>query len=131
MEILPNKIFNRCKQIPSNELIYISRAGGKYYFGGVRFRRKDRECIYYIIPNNKNQETPNIKGIEKEELEKLWKILKQKGIIKTDDFKIDFPELYKEGGCCFSSFFGIINFIFPNTFMKGHGYIKIIKNEKK
>jgi hypothetical protein len=131
MEKLPNKIFNQCKQIPSNELIYISKNGGKYYFGGVRCRRKGRECIYYLVPNNIKPEIPNIKGIEKEELEKLWKILKQKGIIKTDDIKTDFPELYNEGGCCFAGFYGIINFIFPNTFIKVHGFIKMIENEKK
>ena len=131
MEKLPNKIFNRCKQIPFNQLIYVSRTGGKYFFGGVRYRRKGKECIYYIIPNNINPEIPNIKGIEKEELEKLWKILKQKEIIKTDDLKIDFPELYIEGGCCFTAFFGVINFLFPDTFLKGHSYIKILNNENK
>lgn len=131
MENLPNKIFNRCKQIPSNELIYISKNGGKYYFGGVRFRRKGRECIYYLVPNNIKPEIPNIKGIEKEELEKLWKILKYKGIIKTDDLRILFPELYSEGSCCITGFFGIINFIFPNTFIKVHGCIKMIEDEKK
>ncbi len=130
MENLPNKIFNRCVQIPFNQLIYTSREDGKYHFGGVRNKRKGRECVYYSVPNKNNPKQPYIKGIEKDELEKLWKLLKQNKNIKTADFKLIFPELYKEGSCCVAGFFGIINFIFPNTFIKGNGFIKMITNEK-
>lgn len=60
MTKLPNKIFNRCNSIPFNQLIYISRNEGEFHFGGVRTRRKGRECIYYTVPNNVKNEIPNI-----------------------------------------------------------------------
>lgn len=127
MTKLPNKIFNRCTNIPFNQLIYVSRNGGEFHFGGVRNRRKGKECVFYIVPNNTKNKFPNIKGIEKEELEKLWSLLKQNEIITTADFRMYFPELYNEGSCCFTGFWGIINFLFPNTFTKTHGAINLIK----
>lgn len=121
---LPNKIFNRLKVIPFGKEIYSSTKDGKYYFAGIRDKRKLNESVLYTVPNKKNLECPNIKGFQREEMDKLWKILKQKQVITTKEFKEFFPELYKEGGCCVSGFYGMINELFPNRFLRFFGGIK-------
>lgn len=132
MSSLPKKIFNRCKKIPVNQLISDNIDG--YYFGGVRDKRKGKECIFYIIPNRNNLQYPYIKGFEKVEIEKLWEELLIFGFLKTIDFKTIAAELYKEGGCCVAAFFGIINYLHPSKFIKTRGKISInitkpIKNQ--
>ena len=123
MSTLPKKIFNRCKTIPFNQLI--SENNDSYHFGGVRDKRKGKECIFFTISNRENTEYPYIKGIEKEEIEKLWGILTKKGDLKTNDFKTIFPKLYNEGGCCVAAFFGIINHLYPGRFIKTRGKISM------
>lgn len=125
MSKLPSKLFNRCKTIPFNQLIPIIETNGDCHFGGVRDKRKGKECVFFTIPNRNNPELPYIKGIEKEELEKLWEILIKKRVLTTNCFKTFFPELYKEGGCCVTAFFGIINYLHPETFTKTRGKISM------
>jgi hypothetical protein len=121
---LSNKIFNRLKAIPFGKEIYSSQKDGKYYFAGVRDKRKLNETVLYTVPNKKNLKCPNIKGFQREEIDKLWRMLKQKQVITSKEFKVFFPALYKEGGCCVSGFYGIINELYPNRFIRFFGGIK-------
>lgn len=124
---LPNKIFNRATRIEFGTIIHRSRKDGTYEILGGRTRRKNAACILYTIPNKKQPKIPNIKGFQHEEMDNLWCILRQKEIIMPNDFRINCPSLFEEGPCCFSAFFGIINFLFPKTFNKTHGKISLIK----
>lgn len=128
---LPKKIFNRCKDIPFTRTIYRSREDGIYKFCGVRNRRTGNESVFYSIPNNNLPKHPNIKAFQKAEIETLWEYLLINQEIKTVDLKRLCPDLYKEGGCCFSAFYGIINTLYPKVFIKVHGIIKFRKQVKK
>jgi|688.fasta_scaffold1033452_1 hypothetical protein len=121
----PKKIFNRLKSIPFGIEIYSSKKDGKYLFAGVRDKRKSNETVLYTIPQNKNLKCPNIKGFQRDEIDKLWSFLMKNREIKTNDFKELFPILYKEGGCCVAGFYGMINTLFPNYFIKFHGGIRL------
>jgi hypothetical protein len=121
---LPKKIFNRCKSIPFALRIYQSRDLGAYKFCGVRDKRKGYESLTYSIPNNKKPNCPNIKGFQKTEIDMLWQYLLTNREIRTSNVKTICPELYKEGGCCFAAFYGIINNLFPKKFVKKTGLIK-------
>ena len=44
-------------------------------------------------------------------------------MLRTRDFDILTPELVREGTCCVSAFYGMINKIYPDDFGKGHGII--------
>jgi hypothetical protein len=122
---LPIKIFNRLKEIPFGMEIYYSSKNGKYLFAGVREKRITNESVMYTIPNNKNLYCPNIKGFQRHEIDGLWSILLKNKELKTKDFENSFPLLFKEGGCCVSGFYGMINTLFPNNFIRFHGGIKI------
>jgi hypothetical protein len=124
---LPNKIFNRACKLAFETTIYTSSNGGVYKLLGGRTSRTDAVCILYTIPNRNSLKNPNIKGFQRSEMDLLWKILKQKKILTTNDFRINCPELYKEGPCCFSAFCGIINVLFPNTFIKTSKKISFLK----
>jgi hypothetical protein len=118
------KLFHRLIEIPFGEVIHISRNSGKYLFIGLRNRRKNKECVVYTVPNNVKPENLNIKAIERAEFDLLWSHLIRIGSIRTNDFRILTPELVKEGTCCVSAFYGMINKIYPGDFGKGHGIIK-------
>lgn len=120
---LPNKIFNKASKIEFETTIYTSKNGGKYKVLGGRIRREGNVCLLYTIPNNSYPDNPNIKGFQRDEIDKLWSILKQNEMLRVKDFKNNFPKLYVEGPCCFSAFWGIINFLFPDIFIKTHGKI--------
>jgi len=122
----PKKIFNRLKAIPFGVEIYSSRKDGKYLFAGVRDKRKSNETVLYTIPNNKNLKCPNIKGFQRNEIDGLWNFLMKNKEIRTNDFKELFPELAKEGSCCVAGFYGMIDTLFPNCFIKFHGGIRLI-----
>jgi hypothetical protein len=117
------KIFHRLIKIPFGDVIHISRNEGKYLFVGLRNRRKNKECVVYTVPNNINPANLNIKAIERVEFDLLWSHLNQNGSIRTSDFRLLTPELVKEGECCVSAFYGMINKIYPDDFGKGHGMI--------
>ncbi len=121
---LPKKIFNKCKEITFCKTIYKSRESGLIKFCGVRDKRVGNGTVLYSIPNNKSPKHPNIKAFHKAEIETLWIHLLDNKEIKTSNFKNLCAELYKEGGCCFSAFYGIINTLYPKVFIKGHGIIK-------
>jgi hypothetical protein len=122
--ILPKKIFNRCKSIPFAKKIYQSSNSGEYKFCGVRDKRKGNESLTYSIPNNKNPKCPEIKGFQRMEIDMLWQFLLKNREIRTSNVKLLCPELYKEGGCCFAAFYGIINTLHPRIFTKSTGLIK-------
>ncbi len=115
---LPKKIFNRCKEIPFGIEIYKSRKGGIYFFAGVRDKRKGFEAVMYTIPNNIKPECPNIKGIQRKEMDTLWSFLLINRVITNKKFENMCPDLFLEGKCCKAGFYGIINFLFPDTFSK-------------
>lgn len=121
---LPKKIFHRLNQIPFKTIIHTSRNSGDYYFVGIRNRRKGNESVVYTVPNNKASKHLNIKAIQRGEFDLLWDFLLKKQELRTRDLDVLTPELVKEGKCCFSAFYGIINIIFPDDFEKGHGVIK-------
>lgn len=121
---LPKKIYNKCNVISFNKLIYKSREKGIYRFCGVRNRRLGNESVLYSVPNKNSTKHPNIKAFQKSEIETLWWYLLANNEIKTVDVKRLCPDLYKEGGCCFAAFYGIINTLYPRIFIKGHGIIK-------
>ena len=121
---LPNKIFNRLHSIPLGQVIYLSTKGGNYKFAGVRDKRKSYECVLYSIPNNKSKYFPYLKGLQKQEVDLLWHILKKDNKLTTKTIKEKLPELYKEGGCCVSGFYGMINYLFPKTFIRIRGGIR-------
>ena len=124
---LPSKIFNRIGSIPFNSVIYVTKKGGEINFIGNRSKRFRKEVAIYTIQNNKNVKLADIKGIEKEELENLWKLLIKNKVILTSDIKCFYPELANEGLCCMSAFYGMINYLFPGYFSKGHGKIILSK----
>ena len=124
---LPKKIFNRCNSIPFAKEIYKSRDGGIYRFCGIRDKRLRNEILLYSIPNNNSPKHPNIKGLQKQEIEFLWQHLLQNKKISTSYIKNTFPDLYKEGSCCIAAFFGIINTLYPKIFVKETGIIKFRK----
>ncbi|MBI3719719.1 MAG: hypothetical protein HY252_14145 [Sphingobacteriales bacterium] len=119
------KIFNKSKSIPFGKSIYKSKDNGIYRFGGVRDKRLGKECVFYLIPNLKNKKQPYIKAFEKKEVEELWTLLITNQELKTKDFKKNYKDLYKEGACCVSAFFGIINTLFPKKFRRERGKISI------
>jgi len=122
---LPKKIFHRLTQIPFETIIHTSRYSREYYFVGVRNRRKGNECVVYTVPNNVAPKNFNIKAIQRAEFDLLWGFLLKNNVLRTRDFEILTPELIKEGKCCVSAFFGMINKIYPGQFKKGHGVINI------
>lgn len=126
---LPNKIFSRASKIEFEKKIYTSKNGGIYKLLGGRSRRTKNVCILYTIPNNSRYKNPNIKGFQRAELDLLWSILIKNRILTTLDFKNNCPELYDEGPCCFPAFWGIINVLFPNTFIKSQGKISFLKTK--
>lgn len=126
MRRLPSKVFNRATSVFFNTIIYTTKDGGKYRLIGARKFRQENVCILYTIPNNKNPKLPHIKAIQREEMDKLWSILMQNRFITSRDCDALFPELYNEGSCYFSAFYGIINCLFPKTFSLTHGKITII-----
>lgn len=121
----PPKIFNRCKSITHSKIIYKSSNGGIYRFCGIRDKRVGNESVIYSISNSLSNKHLYVKGIQKIELETLWQFLTINKQIKTSDFRRLCPELYKEGGCCFLAFYGIINSLYPKLFVKTRGLIKI------
>ena len=123
-EKLPRKIFNRLKELPFGIEIYTSSKDGKYLFAGVRDKRKSNESVLYTIPNNENLKCPNVKGFQRFEIDKLWSFLLKNREIRSRNFKEMFPELDKEGRCCVAGFFGMINTLYPNIFIKFHGGIR-------
>ena len=110
-------------QIPFGTVIHISRNSREYYFVGLRDRRKGNEIVVYTVPNNKAPKNPNIKAIQRVEFDLLWAFLIKNNELRTRDFEVLTPDLIKEGTCCVSAFFGMINEIYPNDFGKGHGII--------
>jgi hypothetical protein len=117
------KVFYRLNQIPFGTVIHTSRNSHDYYFVGIRDRRKGNESVVYTVPNNKLPKNPNIKAIQRLEFDLLWDFLIKNNMLRTRDFHILTPELVKEGTCCVSAFYGMINKIYPDDFGKGHGII--------
>jgi hypothetical protein len=124
--LLPSKIFFLCGSIPYDEPIYPSRAGHSQRFGGVY----QNEYLIFKVPDNKNPNRTNDKRMYKDELDKLWSFLLENNKITTPDFERLCPDLYGRGGCCVGAFYGIINFKFPNYFIKGFGYIEFKQVDK-
>ena len=94
------------------------------YLLGSEIEEKNKECVIYTVPNNINPENLNIKAIERAECDLLWSHLNRNRSIRTNDFRILTPELVKDGTCCVSAFYGMINKIYPGDFGKGHGIIR-------
>ena len=122
---MKKKIFNKCKQIDFESVIYQSKKDGVYKFVGVRDKRKEHESILYLIPNNINPNKPYLKGIQKSEIEKAWLRLLEVGVLTKAWFKENLKECEKEGGCNFKAICGIICFLNPEIYKIGHG--KLIK----
>lgn len=122
---LPSKIFNRCKKIPFDSTIYTTKENRNYKFCGIRDKRITNESLLYSVPNNKNPQYPNIKGFQRLEIDNLWSFLLANKSISIKDLETKHPELIKEGKCCFTAFYGLINILFPNQFIKGKSLIKL------
>src|ERR1035437_6698808 len=118
--LLPSKIFFLCGSIPYDEPIYPSRAGHSQRFGGVY----QNEYLIFKVPDNKNHERTNDKRMYKDELDKLWSFLLENDKITTPDFERLCQDLCDRAPCCVGAFYGIINFLYPNFFVKGHGFIE-------
>lgn len=123
MKKFSKKIFHSLKQIPYGKVIHTSRESNDYYYVGIRDRRKGNECVIYTIPNNKSPKNPNIKAVQREEFDLLWAFLLKNNELKTRDFDLLTPDLIREGTCCVSAFYGMINEIYPDDFGKAHGII--------
>ena len=123
MKKFSKKIFHRLKQIPYGKVILISRESNDYFFVGIRDRRKGNECVVYTVPNNKSPKNPNIKAIQRAEFDLLWAFLLKNNELRNRDLEVLTPGLKKEGDCCFSVFYGMINEIYPGDFGKRHGII--------
>lgn len=122
---LPNKIFNRCKKIPFDTTIYITRENRNYKFCGIRDRRITNETLLYSVPNIKNPQCPNIKGFQKLIIDNLWSFLLANKSISLEDMETKYPAVIREGKCCYAAFYGLINFLFPNQFTKSKSQIKL------
>jgi hypothetical protein len=117
------KIFHRLSQIPFGIVIHTSRDSNDYFFVGVRDRRKGNECVVYTVPNNVSPKNLNIKAFQRAEFDLLWAFLLKNNELRTRDLEVLTPELKKEGDCCFAAFYGMINEIYPDEFIKTHGLI--------
>lgn len=125
MKKFPKKIFNRCKGISYGTTIYITRNNSNYKFCGIRDKRITNECLLYSIPNNKNPQSPYIKGFQRFEIDDLWCFLLTNKSISIKNIETKHPELMKEGKCCFAVLYGLINLLFPNQFIKDKSQIKL------
>src|SRR5690606_36447445 len=117
------------KSILFGKVLHTTKNGNEYCFIGVRDKRKGKETVLYTIPNNNNNLCPYIKGIHRDELDGMWQLLLKQGKITRADVKQYFPDLEKEGGCYWSVFYGFVNLLYPNQYIKERG--KIVKNIKK
>lgn len=123
---LPKKIFNRTTNIDFNAVIHETRNGNTYHFIGNRKYRKKNQNVIYTVPNNKNPKCPNLKGIQKEELDEMWKLLRETGSLSKKETSFIFKELSDEGSCYFAAFCGIVTVLFPNRFETKRGLITLI-----
>jgi len=121
------KIYNKCRDIPINHPLHITRNSGVYKFIGLRIWRKNNESLFYIIPNNNNLELPYLKGFQRVELDLLWAFLIKNKSISIKNLEQLCPDLTKEGKCCFAAFYGIIDFLYPKCFTKNSSCINLIK----
>lgn len=119
------KIYNRCGVIPINHPLYITKDSRVYRNIGLRKWRKGNETLLYSIPNNNNPEHPYIKGFQRNELDSLWSFLIKNKSISQKNFEQLFPDLTKEGMCCFAAFYGIVDYIYPTSFVKVKAVINL------
>jgi predicted ribosome quality control (RQC) complex YloA/Tae2 family protein len=96
-----------------NKEIYISGRENIYHFREY----KDNKLFFYI-PNRSNSEKPYSKSITVEQFCELLRKLLEKGRLITADFP------FKD--CRVSAFYGFVNLLYPNQYIKERG--KIVKN---
>ena len=121
---LPETIFDLCTEIPENYVLHVSNQNHNHLFSFCNYNN-----ICYLVPNNNNPDRPNIKYIERTELNKAWKHLVITGQITRDEFNRLCPFSYRYGTCSFNVFVGLINYIFPDSVDNFAGTIKFIEQE--
>ena len=104
------------KYLTPNKVIYKSKNNNRYHFKEYKNGR-----LYFDIPNSITPKKPNIKSITVEQFCKLLLELFKKKILRTNDFP------FKD--CRIAGLYGFINVLYPDTFIKTHGKISLIKNK--
>lgn len=104
------------KILTPNMVIYKSKNNNKYHF-----KEYKNERIYFDIPNHITPKNPNIKSITVEQFCKLLLELLEKKFLITNDFP------FKD--CRIAGFYGFINILYPDRFIKSHGKISFLKTK--
>lgn len=101
-----------------DKIIYEAKTGNKY-----SFIEHQSDKLFFKIPSQKSLKGFHRKSISDKQFCKLLKKLIANKILTKNDFPFQ--------DCRKSAFYGFINLIIPKTFIKVHGCIKMIENEKK
>ncbi|MCK4257918.1 MAG: hypothetical protein KAX49_03015 [Halanaerobiales bacterium] len=80
------------------------------FIKGWGMRRGEKAIIYYI-PNHKNKNKPNQKGITLSEIRQSYKQLIETGELTRKWFGKNLSECAKEGGCNFTTIGGILTLL--------------------
>lgn len=100
------------KKLKAGQIIYVTNKNNNFYFIEHRINK-----LFFSIPNHNNPSIPNIKSVSDEQFCKLLRELIKKKRLTTEDFP------FKD--CRKAAFYGFVNNLFPNTFIKTRGKISI------
>lgn len=113
-----NELKNLLVLLNPDEIIYEARTGNKY-----SFIEHLSDKLFFKIPSQKSLKGYHRKSISNKQFCELLKKLIANKILTKNDFPFQ--------DCRKSAFYGFVNLITPKTFIKVHGFIKMIEDEKK
>lgn len=103
--------------LKADKIIYEAKTGNKY-----SFIEHQSDKLFFKIPSQKSLKGFHRKSISDKQFCELLKKLITNKILTKNDFPFQ--------DCRKSAFYGFVNLIIPKTFIKVHGFIKVIEDEK-